>query len=254
MYPRRQTEDESSESKRDEKELVCVYKVVQHLDVPGYEFDAAKEVMVLGTFDDEDKANHAVFEQHEVIAAFCDPTASLMSKSDGMLHLKMHHSRRGVSKEVKLEVQREVRKPQAPSSILSSQADGEDESPESERDKKEPVCVYKVIQHCDIPGFKFHAADKTMVLDTFDEKEKAIHAVFEQHQTLAAFGDPTSSTMSKAGGLLNLTMRNSRRGKSKQVKFEVQREERKPQGPREVFEALQEVRKIDSGSMAEDDL
>lgn len=117
----------------------------------------------------------------------------------------------------------------SPSSIASLHADEEDSSAEFKKDGKMPVFVYKVVRHLDIPGFDFEHAEKMTVLGIFDNKEKAINAAFEQYEVLAAFAEPTSSLMTKSSDpVLGLAMFQTRRGKRKEVKIEVQREELKP--------------------------
>lgn len=123
-YLQADEDNESSESYED-LESCYVYKVVQHLDFPGYEVEDGEKMKVLGTFDDKEKAIQAASKQHRFFAELAEPSCSLTRETEhGLLIWSMIQGKSGKRKEVKIEVEREVRKSQAPREVFAVVREG----------------------------------------------------------------------------------------------------------------------------------
>ena len=129
------TDVEPSKKKNDSAETVYDYKLIQILDYPGHTFDKATKEKVLATFDDLKKANHAAWQHYEFLAVFSEPNSSFCGYSDGMVRFGAHLRRSKVVRTVKIEVQKEERKPQAPREIFLILMEWSKLSPHDSEDK-----------------------------------------------------------------------------------------------------------------------
>lgn len=114
-----QRADAKDESKTDDKP-VYVYNVVQYLDIVGDKtFEDLEKVRILGTFDDVENANRAAIRNYDVLTAFADVKSSrTTTRRTGRLSLTMFQQKGGSRKEMKIKVERKVRKSPAPREVF----------------------------------------------------------------------------------------------------------------------------------------